>query len=462
MHSALLHTSLFLAGLASAAAAIRSVDALPFWSWTKGKVAHVAAGADGCDTLFLGSSRIHYGLQPDAFDRRMAELGQPTKSFNLAFCGMRQHDVCALLEWLAAHKPPTLRRVIVELHGWDQRIRGGGWMTDMPIEMHTLAQAAPRLRSVLLSSCSALDKAQQHLFVAAHTAANALRIGQGTRILDALLGRSKPQVLDKKTRAWRGWRPACPESDSSPQAMKDHATFLGDPARFAAVADEKAKDPRRAFLAGGFNLSACTDMVQRAKAAGLDVVFVVMPTMGHDFRGRDGVDAAAKLAPVVELDRFGRHAELADLALYYDASHLNAAGAELASRILAEETARILNPEAPLALTAQWSATTPPQLVVRVRNMPPHGEAFVGLAAETAELALAGDVVLGIALPPIVVQPLLRQGDGAAEARIDWSAAPLHERIYAQVCVLQGTTPTQASAVLAVDPPERRLLGSDR
>ncbi len=372
--SRILHSALFVAGLLGVAALLRSVDTIPFWSWTRDEIVHVATGDADCDTLLLGSSRIHYGIQPQAFDARMAELGMPTKSWNLAFCGMRSHDSAALLDWILEHKPKGLKRVLVELHSFDQKVRGGDWMTDMQVEMHTPGQLLPRVRSILLSNHSLPEKLQQFGYVALHTLSNALRAGQGLRLLDDQLADAPAARLDRRSLARRGWRPNGEDTAHSPQADAEHAEFLQNGEKYARIAREKTDDPCRPFLRGGFNLEAFAHQVESARRAGVEILFVVMPPFGYSFRGRDGVDAAARLATVIELDRFADHPELTDLSLYHDQSHLNSQGALAVSRLLAEETARALAeatapaPASAPTLTAQWQTT--PSLRLRTRPPP--------------------------------------------------------------------------------------------
>ncbi|MHC4384587.1 MAG: hypothetical protein ACYS0J_17355, partial [Planctomycetota bacterium] len=52
------------------------------------KLDHFAEHKDEYDTIFLGSSHVYRGIDPEAFDRETAALGFPTRSFNFGAAGM--------------------------------------------------------------------------------------------------------------------------------------------------------------------------------------------------------------------------------------------------------------------------------------------------------------------------------------------------------------------------------------
>lgn len=81
------------------------------------KLAHLSQRVDDYDTLFVGSSRIHYQIIPRLFDARAAELGVPTTSFNAGVAGMRPPEDAFFLDQILAHRPAKLRWVFIELAG---------------------------------------------------------------------------------------------------------------------------------------------------------------------------------------------------------------------------------------------------------------------------------------------------------------------------------------------------------
>ncbi len=76
---------------------------------------------DEFDTIFVGSSRVHYEISPAVFDRITRETGQPTRSFNLGINGMFPPESGYVLERLLSAKPRHLKWVFLELDELETR-----------------------------------------------------------------------------------------------------------------------------------------------------------------------------------------------------------------------------------------------------------------------------------------------------------------------------------------------------
>jgi hypothetical protein len=79
------------------------------------KLRFFAAHKNEFDTLFIGSSRIHFQISPAIFDRAMRESGSPTHSFNFGVGGMNLPESAYVLEQILKTKPRNLRWVFIEL-----------------------------------------------------------------------------------------------------------------------------------------------------------------------------------------------------------------------------------------------------------------------------------------------------------------------------------------------------------
>lgn len=79
------------------------------------KLRFFAAHKDEFDTLFIGSSRVHFQISPAIFDQAMREAGSPTHSFNFGVGGMNLPESAYVLEQILKTKPHNLRWVFVEL-----------------------------------------------------------------------------------------------------------------------------------------------------------------------------------------------------------------------------------------------------------------------------------------------------------------------------------------------------------
>lgn len=72
-------------------------------------------GAD-FDVLFLGSSHVHSGIDPSAFDRRMNEYGCPTHSYNFGIPGMNPPQMSVLADRLLEERPAELETIFAEIY----------------------------------------------------------------------------------------------------------------------------------------------------------------------------------------------------------------------------------------------------------------------------------------------------------------------------------------------------------
>lgn len=454
----LAHVVAFLAALAATALAIRRLDPEPVQSWMRAKLDHFASVSDQFDTVFVGSSRVQFGIDPERFDARMAALGDPTRSYNLAFGGMRQHDYTFVLDWLAQHRPPRLRRVVVELHEWSQGIRGAQWFADMDIELHTAGLLWPRCRSALLDTCGPLEKAEQLHFVLAHTTLNVLSVGRGPRLVDSLL------------RRWRG-DPAPPlaamprnghariEDLGMPQVLEYHRRFLADQ-ELASTVTAKIMEPPPT---GAFDHASFRAQAAHIRALGATPLFLVPPTWEGHFRGRDGLVDAGRDARILDLDHPQFQRPLFDPLLYYDQSHLNESGCARFSDYFAERLVEFEQLPLGSPCRPQLLPDGPPQLRVeriddgdQVRctawNLPFTGTVGVVAADRLHDTRLPNGQVVRIPLPPPLATVLGRTAGLDATHHLDLGTLPRDRTIYLQCGVMLDGDLITVSEVVELPP----------
>jgi hypothetical protein len=79
------------------------------------KLRFFAAHKNDFDTIFVGSSRVYYGVSPSVFDQVLAENGIPSRSFNFGGSGMSPPEEFYVLEQILTVNPPNLKRVFLEI-----------------------------------------------------------------------------------------------------------------------------------------------------------------------------------------------------------------------------------------------------------------------------------------------------------------------------------------------------------
>ena len=454
------HVALFLAGLFGSSAAIRHADPMPFFSWTRQKAVHLQSKVDDVDTIFVGSSRFNYGIRPEMFDARMAELGVPTRSFNASLSGLRQADHDEIVEWILRHRSPALKRVVIELHSWRQSIRGGYWFTDQEIELHTPRSFLPRMQAVWTDGQGLADKAAETGFVLAHTLCNTLSIGQGVRILRERLrvaaGEPLPGVHPVEGRGWLD----CEQNASAPMAL-EREEFLRDRDRFDRALGGKIDEIAPAWMPGPANLGAFAAQAARLRAVGVEPIYVVMPCWPRDHFGRDHVAAYGRQARVLELDVVADNPALFARELWYDASHFNRAGAEAFTPWLAERLAASL--ARPIDAAVPAVAVAPSPLQLRAEFDAPN--ARFDLQADCAELRgrivafassrpgrkeVGGGVVIGVDLPTAWRVPMERVGLLGARTTIPSDPFAADQPVRLQAVLVDGDTVVAASRVVEI------------
>ena len=332
----LVHVTLFLFALLGTASWVQSLDRMPFLGWSRSKCAHFLAHKNDYDTLIIGSSRLHHGCNPADLDLRTKELGLATRTYNLAFGGMRAHDFDEVANWVLDQRPANLRRMVIELTDSDPGSTEGNWMADMPIQTHTLRQFANRCGTILGWNQPLADKLAKLHFVTAHTLVNALRIGQGPRLVDDLLRTNQGRTLDLVSPvAAEGFVPV--EQVKWAATFAAHEAYLANPEQAIATRDKKKVTKLLPQFHRGFSMSSWRRLDQRCRQLGIEPIYVVMPTMSWGFQGRDAVAELGDQAFVLDLDDPANHPTLFEIGLYYDPSHLNQEGSSFFSRYLAEQ-----------------------------------------------------------------------------------------------------------------------------
>lgn len=452
-----LHLVVAAAGAISALRLLHELDSIPFWSWGRSKICEIVAHGDEYDVVFAGSSRIHNGFVPADFDSRMAELGVRTHSFNFGLSGLQGHDVVPRIDWLLAHRSPSLRVLVVELQSWDQRPWVDDWMTDQAVESRVVSDLGERLRSIWLDDQSVMEKLHLVGTTMAHTLVNVLRIGQGPRILDTLIanaiGVAPPGTWPVED---AGFRPA-----GTGRTQEGDSPFRADPARAAEMLVVKERVEQSGNLHACFNLHAFLAMHNRITAAGIVPVYVRMPMHGVDTISGRVKEIAAEF-PVIDFGVPKEQPELFVHALWDDPGHFNSAGARLFSRLLAERMRNLPAfasahlPRSPIAEnpTSRLEVHVggdPLAVQMEATGLPSNGDVLAAIGRREAT-RLPNGLELGLAMPPYAVVAMRRSADGKAAAQIAAKDVPRGVPLFAQYCVILGPNVIAMSNVVELAP----------
>lgn len=452
------HTTLFCVALLAVTTAIRSADPMPFHSWTRSKIHETVTPDAPYDTLFVGTSRMEFGLMPSEFDARSSELGIPTRTFNGALSGLRTHDVIHVLHWITDRAPASLRRVVMELHDLDQHVNGSQWFSDMQIEMHAPSTLLPRLASVAKVSRGFAEQMRQGGSVALHGLANALTLGEGARIVADRIAIADGGSLPN---AWRsgstGWRAV--DTHSTPHVDQMRRDLIEGRAYWERALFDKSLRPTADEFLGGFRSEPFFALQDRLRARGIELVLVVMPTISFDFYGRELVPALSSRILTIECDRPAEHRPVFAWENFFDVSHLSIAGAKAFSRHLAEllaecdqEGRRAPRPRyrAPGGTVARIERSEQGLKIVAT-NVPLTGDLVAALSRRSPDRELMPGVSLCIELPAIAQCALDRTGLDSATGTIPWDRLPTGDVYWLQAGAMRGDEVLDLCAPIPID-----------
>lgn len=323
-----------LVAMGVSCAAIHALAPLPEMPELTAKLSYFARHKDEFDVLFVGSSRIYHQVSPKLFDRIAHERGAKIRSFNLGFDAMLPPETFFMVEKILASKPHRLRWMFVEI----AQLRGdalpGGNDTARALYWHDLRRTLWACRSVLAETGAKRDAEQKVLsarhareFCALHARLflkNFANLGRG---FDMLLSKNKKARSKKQIAKVIG-----ADRDGFLPEEKDARAEANNTVIETRVALLK-KESTRARREDPVTEKAFAENAQRIRAAGVTPIFLIPPTMlrlpAYTATRRD----AAHVFAFDDADAFPMFYEAKNR---YDAEHLNPAGAEIFTRLLAQ------------------------------------------------------------------------------------------------------------------------------
>ncbi len=280
------------------------------------KLAHLARHRGDFDALFIGSSRVQFQLMPAIFDQFAA-----THSFNLGVAGMVPPESLYFARCVLALRLPRLKWLFIELADLDPVIDARNASSARAAYWHDARHTWLAIRDLWQSSRPTMRKLEILAEHARLFATRAAGIGRGAAFIAQ---RFTPPPRKEK-------RPAVVEnggfsSVTASSLSPDHLR------RIRSTLDELHSRSWPLVPLRPAYREALLDLAGEIRRAGIEPVFFIAPT----FNWRDRL-AAPDGARLLTFHDESRHAALLDPRHYSDTVHLNAAGAALFSKALAEE-----------------------------------------------------------------------------------------------------------------------------
>lgn len=309
----------------------------------RGKLQDLLQREGEVNTLFFGSSRFYRHIDPEVTDSLLAPRG--ISSYNMGATSLLNPQSYVIYEELLRRHDPGLDYVLLEMSGFRQ-IKPGNIPTPMNyyyLDPPALAWIARYMRA----SPRPLDVGGR-IFLE-YLASWGYKMLYAVPDLAGTLG-GEPELPAAVLQGYRGYYSLDAEyrhtADSGNAVARRRAQFLED----STVVDRYVRASRSAYGPDGdrsrvnrVHLEKLRELLDLSQKRGIELYFVISPRMARYDRilsVRDSLPAGR----VIDLGSVERYPEFYSRRYTFDANHLNAEGARLFSRRLAEELRSRLGP----------------------------------------------------------------------------------------------------------------------
>jgi len=276
------------------------------------------------DTIFIGSSRIRFQVDPRQFDAETKGHGAPTHSLNLAYQGMWPPETYYYLRQLLATRPRRLRWVVIEVI--DYRFGQVEYLgiTKRMVVWHDWKHTAMVFRRIMESPQPAGEKC---LWLSKHAQCFLQRSVDPGRGADWLRQRYFPSKgKSEVTTMKRGGY------DPKPKVDWDEATQ----AQYALELREFEQSPPQRVRPG--LASALREVIEEVRRAGAEPILVIPPSTRVEEKLTEGLPKGVTIWAFNNPAEFPR---LYDPELLYDLGHLNENGSREFTSLLAKRMAEL-------------------------------------------------------------------------------------------------------------------------
>jgi hypothetical protein len=303
------------------------------------KLAYLEQHADELDTIFVGSSRVHFQIDPLVFDAEMARLGCHSRSFNMGVHALNTAEERHLLKRLAEIDAGRWKWIFIERKqlparqlralGSDRQYYFLSGITDLRLSLESIWTSNRGLRNNLIDTV--------HLLLA-YAYVN-IGGGQLSRLLPTPPGASRPEPRVRVDLSRRGFVPV--ELEIEP-ALRRRAAAMDRKALAERLALTRAHDGRFERLSEA-RAAHFAEQVAAARRVAPNVGLVIFPQAWSywvdDILALEQAAREGRLGEVtvVNLGDPRRHPEIYVERLWYENDHVIGEGAVMLSTYLARE-----------------------------------------------------------------------------------------------------------------------------
>ena len=313
-----------LAAMAASCLLIHATAPFPDIPQLRPKFEYFKQHRDEFDAVFVGSSRIYHHISPELFDRTMRDGGHAIRSFNFGVHALSPPESFYIVDKILELKPRKLRWLFLELAPMPTEIEPKRLGTIRAVYWHDWNRTRWVCRKAQ-AAAGARDLFALHLGLFLKNYAN---IGRGSDLMNSI-GR----IFNKERRPAKSLgpsldgytsQPAAPWTDDARETYSKQIAWM----KSTSLPADPATD------------GALAELAARVRAAGATPLFVIPPTalpLPPFFNGRTGAET------VFAFNNTAAFPGLYQVALRSDVEHLNAAGADAFTRLLARRFSELLS-----------------------------------------------------------------------------------------------------------------------
>ncbi len=349
---------IFFAALAGSCVLLKRCLPFPDVPVVQEKLEQFTQHGDDFDLVFLGSSRVYFQILPSIFDRIAGEHGVPMQSFNAGIGAMVPPEDSYVLDQILRRPHRRLRWVIFEimpLHAnfdpilaetgrltywrdwprtrllterfgkeWAEALRGAnGRAVGWPAQFETCCQAL----EVWLGNVG--------LFVR-----NYCNLGRGEELFARQTGRAKKSGirLVVNGQLWDGW--------DYPKISKPMAANEKKRTEYEEALDGLLRTEQRFDFGDSVSRETLSAKLARLAEAGVTPIMIIPPTVAE--KRYYPTPIAGQSLTIWDFSDPRQYPELFSVDHRLDGMHLNAAGAEIFTKAIAEKFVEIAKSGGPL------------------------------------------------------------------------------------------------------------------
>jgi hypothetical protein len=300
------------------------------------KAAYLSKHGDDYDAIFLGSSRIQNHVMIGQFDQYMAAAGMPMKSFNFGISGMHSPEDEYVLDVILARPHARLGWIFVEADFLQTEVqtdqsgtlRGLYWHDWPRFLLLCQCLSIAREKGFRRSMKDAFSRWSDFLDHAHLFGQKCTNTGRGGQVLGKWLFQTPtaPMDWDSLGKGRDGWEPAI---------AKEKNVADRHSGRLRGILKERIVTPPSRDATDDGSQMALASLLEKIVRSGARPVILIPP------RARESyfypAPQLARRFPVIDLCNPAKFPDLYREDLRVDLSHLNEAGAEIFTRLTAEQ-----------------------------------------------------------------------------------------------------------------------------